>query len=76
MVIVSFLPDELAIPILGKLKAVMDDCKPISDDLLGRMAYEAENAMKVTLTWPLIYGRTIISLPAAAHIQFNSIKNG
>jgi hypothetical protein len=76
MAIVSFLPDELAIPILGKLKAAMDDCKPISDDLLERMAYEADNAMKVPPSWPLKYGRTIGSLPAAAHIQFNSIESG
>ena len=76
MAIVSFLPDDLAIPILGKLKSMMDDCKPVSDDLLERMAYAAENAKKSPPQWPLKYGRVIGSLPAASHIQFNSIKMG
>jgi hypothetical protein len=75
MAIVSFLPDELAIPTLGKMKVTMDYCKPILDNLLERMAYDAENAMNVLSTWLLKYGRTIGTLPAASHIQFNSIEN-
>ncbi len=74
--IISFLPDEIAIPISDRLKIANEKCRPISDQELEAMAYQAEEAYKKPLLFPLKYGRNVGNLPATSMIQFNSIENG
>jgi hypothetical protein len=71
--IISFLPDELATPISDRLKIANEKCRPISDEELEAMAYQAEEAYRKPPTLPLKFGRNIGSLPASAMIQFNSM---
>jgi hypothetical protein len=74
--IISFLPDDIAVPISDRLKIANEKCRPISDEELEAMAYQAEEAYKRPLAFPLKYGRNVGSLPATSMIQFNSIENG
>ena len=74
MAILSFLPDELAIPLADKLRVANEICRPITDERLERMAYIAEESYRKPPAFPLKFGRTIGSLPAASLIQFNSIE--
>ena len=76
MAIISFLPDELAIPISERLRISNEMCQPITDEVLEAMAYQAEEAYRKPPPFPLRFGRTIGSLPASAMIQFNSIEYG
>jgi hypothetical protein len=74
--IISFLPDEIAVPISDRLKIANEKCRPISDEELEAMAYQAEEAYKRPLTFPLKYNRNVGSLPATSMIQFNSMQIG
>jgi hypothetical protein len=76
MAIISFLPDELAIPISERLRVANEICQPMTDAELETMAYQAEEAYRRPPTWPLKFGRTIGSTPVSAMIQFNSIEHG
>jgi hypothetical protein len=76
MAIISFLPDELAIPISERLRVANEICKPITDETLEAMAYQAEEAYRKTPPWPLKFGRVVGSTPVSSLIQFNSIENG
>ena len=74
--ILSFLPDQLALPLSNRIRKSMEQCAPLSDETILRMAIEAEEASRILLTHPLQYGRQIGAMPAAYHIQFNSIQSG
>jgi hypothetical protein len=76
MAIISFLPDEIAVPISDRLKIANEKCRPISDEELEAMAYQAEEDYKRPLTFPLKYNRNVGSLPATSMIQFNSMQIG
>ena len=76
MAIISFLPDELAIPISERLRVANEICQPITDAELEAMAYQSEEMYRKTPSFPLKFGRTIGSLPVSAMIQFNSMENG
>ncbi len=76
MAIISFLPDELAIPISQRLKVASEICQPMTDEELEAMAYQAEEAYRKPPPFPLKFGRTIGSMPVSALIQFNSMENG
>ncbi len=73
MAIISFLPDELAIPISERLRISNEMCQPITDEVLEAMAYQAEEAYRKPPPCPLKFGRTIGSMPVSAMIQFNSM---
>jgi hypothetical protein len=72
--IISFLPDDMAVPISDRLKIANEKCRPISDEELEAMAYQADEAYRKPPTWPLKYGRNIGSMLALAMIQFNSMQ--
>jgi hypothetical protein len=74
--IISFLPDEIAVPLSDRLKIANEKCRPISDEELEAMAYQAEEAYRKPLTFPLKYNRNVGSLPATSMIQFNSMQIG
>ena len=74
--IVSFLPDQLALPLTHRIRRAMETCTPLMDETILRMAVEAEEASRIMLTEPLQFGRQIGPMPAANHIQFNSIQAG
>jgi hypothetical protein len=74
--IISFLPDEIAVPLSDRLKIVNEKCRPISDEELEAMAYQAEEAYRRPLTFPLKYNRNVGSLPDTSMIQFNSMQIG
>ena len=76
MAIVSFLPDELALPLLRKIKLSMEHCTPLTDESILHLAMEAEEVSRIYPTFPLKFGRQIGALPAANHIQFNSVLCG
>ena len=71
--IISFLPDEIAIPLSDRLKVANEICQPITDDELEAMAYQAEEVYRKPPPFPLKFGRNIGSIPVSALIQFNSI---
>ena len=73
MAIISFLPDEIAVPISERLKVANERCQPITDDELEAMAYQAEEVYRKKPPFPLKFGRDIGSIPVSAMIQFNSI---
>lgn len=73
--IISFLPDQLAISLLAKLKHSQSICKPISDAELFTMAMEFEIFTKPTLTFPLQYGREINNIPISTHVQLNNAES-
>jgi len=74
--IISFLPDEIAVPLSDRLKIANEKCRPISDEELEAMAYQAEEAYRKPLIFPLKYNRNVGSLPATSMIQFNSMQIG
>jgi hypothetical protein len=74
MAIISFLPDEIAIPLCEKLKVANELCQPITDNELEEIAYEADEIYRGKVPFPLKYGRTIGLVPAASTVQFNSIR--
>lgn len=74
--IVSFLPDELALPLLNKMNRSMEKCSPLSDETILKMANEAEEASRIMPAFDLKFGRHIGAMPAANHIQFNSVLSG
>jgi hypothetical protein len=74
--IISFLPDEIAVPLSDRLKIANEKCTPISDEELEAMAYQAEEAYRKPLIFPLKYNRNVGSLPATSMIQFNSMQIG
>ncbi len=74
--IISFLPDEIAVPLSDRLKIANEKCRPISDEELEAMAYQAEEAYRKPLVFPLKYNRNVGSLPATSMIQFNSMQIG
>jgi len=73
--IISFLPDEIAIPMSERLKVANEICQPITDAELEAMAYQAEEVYRKPPPFPLKFGRNIGSIPVSAMIQFNSIDN-
>jgi hypothetical protein len=74
--ILSFLPDQLALPLSNKIKRSMELCTPLSDDVILRLAHEAEEVSRIRPSTPLQFGRLIGATPAANHIQFNSMQSG
>ena len=74
--ILSFLPDQLALPLSNKIKRSMEHCTPLDDNVILRLALEAEEVSRIRPTAPLQFGRQIGTMPAANHIQFNSIQSG
>ncbi len=72
--IILFLPDDLVVHISDRLKIANEKCRPISDEELEAMAYQAEEAYRKPPSWPLKYGRNIGSMPVSAMIQFNSMQ--
>ena len=73
--IISFLPDEIAIPMSERLKVANEICQPITDAELEAMAYQAEEVYRKPPPFTLKFGRNIGSIPVSAMIQFNSIDN-
>jgi len=74
--IASFLPDELALPLLARIRKSQESVTPLSDEIIRQMAEEAEEASRFYLTAPLKYGRQVGLMPAANHVQFNSMETG
>ena len=74
--ILSFLPDELALPFAEMLRKKADNCTPMTDEQLLGMAFEADEARRIIIPRPLKYGRQIGTLSAMAQVQFNSVDNG
>ena len=72
--LISFLPDEIAIPLCEKLKVANELCQPITDNELEEIAYQADEIYGGKVPFPLKYGRTIGLVPAASAVQFNSIR--
>jgi hypothetical protein len=75
MAIISFLPDELAVPVCEKLRAANKLCLPISDEDLEEMAYEADDSYRKRILFPLKFGRSIGSVPVSSLVQFNNMEN-
>ncbi len=73
--IISFLPDEIAIPMSERLKVANEICQPITDAELEAMAYQAEEVYRKPPPFPLKFGQNIGSIPVSAMIQFNSIDS-
>jgi len=74
--IMSFLPDELALPLSARCQRAQDRCTPLSNEEVRDMAEKMEEDQKIILQLPLEYGRIIGAKPAAHHIQLNSMVNG
>ena len=55
MAIISFLPDEIAIPMSERLKVANETCQPITDAELEAMAYQAEEVYRKPPPFPLKY---------------------
>jgi len=70
--IISFLPDEIAVPLSDRLKIANEKCRPISDEELEAMAYQAEEAYRKPLIFPLKYNRNVGSLPATSSMQIGN----
>jgi len=74
--LLSYLPDELALPLAAKCQRAQDKCTPLSNEAVRRYAERMEEEQRVILQHPLQYGRTIGAVPAAHHIQLNSMVAG
>jgi hypothetical protein len=74
MAIISFLPDELAIPILSQIKKSMLICQPLSDEQILDLAMSAEEYSGKRPVFNLQFGRTIENIPVATHVQLNNIE--
>ena len=74
--ILSYLPDELALPLAAKCQRAQDKCTPLTNEAVRRYAERMEEEQRVFLQHPLQYGRTIGAVPAAHHIQLNSMVAG
>jgi hypothetical protein len=71
--VLSFLPDELSIPILTEIQNAAYKCKPLSYEQILEMATAAEKHSMIKPTAALQFGRTIGASPSPAYFQLNSI---
>jgi hypothetical protein len=74
--ILSFLPDQVAVPLLEKITAKIEDCTPMSDDDIYEFAVAADEQIKHPVHWPLKYGRQVGLSPVVNQIHFNGIETG
>jgi hypothetical protein len=64
--VLSFLPDELSIPILSEIQNAAYKCKPLSYEQILKMATAAEKHSMLKPTAALQFGRTIGASPSPA----------
>ena len=74
--ILSFSPDEVAVPLLNLMRKKMEDCDPMSDEDIHKMALSADETIKRPLHCSLKYGRIVGSSPVVNQIHFNSVNTG
>ncbi len=72
--IISFLPDVVAMPLLDKIKAQIEDRNPMSDQDINEMALEADECIKRPLSGPFKYERMVGASPVVNQIHFNSMN--
>jgi hypothetical protein len=71
--ILSFLPDEISIPLLAKIQAAAQKCKALTIEQVRKLAIAAETHLLIKPTTTLQFGRPIGSSPSAAYFQLNSM---
>jgi hypothetical protein len=71
--VLSFLPDELSVPILSEIQNAAYKCKPLSYEHILKMATAAEKHSMIKPTAALQFGRTIGTSPSPAYFQLNSM---
>ena len=74
--ILSFLPDQVALPLLDKMSARTEDCNPMTDEELFEYAIHMDEKEKVPLSFPLPYGRKLGACSVMNLIHFNSVDTG
>jgi hypothetical protein len=72
--IISFLPDQIGIPLLDQIKRAADRCEPLSYESILEQAMSIENYEQTVLRVPLTFGRELNSVPVGTQLQFNSMK--
>jgi hypothetical protein len=64
--IVSFLPDQISIPLQADIRRSLLRCEPLSIEAIQRIALRAEAVRRPKLAAPLTYGRFVNSAPPVA----------
>jgi hypothetical protein len=71
--ILSFLPDEISVPLLADMQAAAQKCKALTYDQVRELAFAAEAHSLIKPTATLQFGRPIGSSPSPTYFQLNSM---
>src|SRR5450830_733128 len=72
--LLSFLPDELSMHVLARIKKFQAECLPLTDEHLYDYSLKCEIYAKIRPTSNLLFGRLINNIPAASYTQLNSLQ--
>ena len=74
--IISFSPDEIAVPLLAEIKRRADKLNPLSYEELKFIAIDGDEKNGRVVSMPLQFGRQISQPVAQPAVQLNSIRTG
>jgi hypothetical protein len=71
--VLSFLPDQLSVPLMSEIQKAATKCQSLSYEQILKLASAAEKQSMLKPTGPLQFGRAIGSSPSPSYMQLNSI---
>ena len=72
--ILSFIPNQISVPLLEDIKQAAARCTPMPYERILSTARAAEHYAQIFISAPLVFGREINTVSAASHVQLNSME--